>query len=198
MTVVVLASSSETRKALLEAAGINAVQTAPRVDETAIKTALQAAAAAAPAAALALAEAKALDVGRRQGQALVIGADQMLDCEGRWFDKPSDRESAYRQLQYLRGRTHRLSTAVVVTVGGAVLWHHLAEATLTMRPFNDATLECYLDQAGSAALSSVGAYQLERLGAQLFSKVAGDHFAILGLPLLPLLEFLRSHGVGLP
>ncbi len=195
MRTVVLASGSATRKALLAAAGVDLIQVSPQVDEAPIKVALRTQGADAPAAALALAEAKALEVGHNHGQALVIGADQMLDCEGRWFDKPRDRAAAQHQLQMLRGRRHRLSTAVVVATAGTVLWHHLDLATLTMRPFSDAFLGRYLDQAGTAVQSSVGAYQLEGLGAQLFSEVTGDHFAILGLPLLPLLDFLRRHGV---
>ncbi|HIJ63515.1 MAG TPA: septum formation protein Maf, partial [Rhodospirillaceae bacterium] len=120
---------------------------------------------------------------------------QTLDCEGRHFDKPNDHSAAKKQLLALRGRRHRLVTAVAAaTAGDGVVWSHCEEAGLTMRPFSDAFAERYLAQAGDAVLSSVGAYQLEGLGAQLFSRVEGDFFAILGLPLLPLLDFLRHRG----
>jgi septum formation protein len=195
MTAVILASGSQTRFTLLSAAGLTIIPVPPGVDEDAIKQSLKAEGADVGRTAEALAEVKALRVSARHNGALVIGADQMLDCEGEWFDKPSDRAQAREQLLSLRGRTHRLVTAVAVLLDGECIWHHVETAEMTMRPFSEAFLDHYLERAGDAVLSSVGAYQLEGLGAQLFSKIEGDHFTILGLPLLPLLDFLRGRGV---
>ncbi|HLN25355.1 MAG TPA: Maf family protein [Patescibacteria group bacterium] len=195
MTAVILASGSQTRFALLSAAGLTVIPVPPGVDEDAVKLSLKAEGADAGRTAEALAEIKALRVSNRHAGALVIGADQMLECQGQWFDKPRDRVQARAQLLSLRGQTHRLITAAAVLLDGQRIWHHIETASLTMRPFSEAFLDQYLDRAGDAVLSSVGAYQLEGLGAQLFSQVKGDHFTILGLPLLPLLDFLREHGV---
>jgi septum formation protein len=156
---------------------------------------LRAAGAEVGSVAQALAQAKALAVGKTRPDALVIGADQMLVCGENWYDKPGDLGAARRQLKSLSGKTHQLLTAVVVVQGDRVLWQHLAQAALTMRSFGQEFLETYLQQAGPAILSSVGAYQLEGLGAQLFERIEGDHFTILGLPLLPLLGYLRNAGV---
>ena len=195
MTAVILASGSQTRFAVLSAAGLTVIPVPPGVDEDAVKLSLKAEGADAGRTAEALAEIKALRVSHRHAGALVIGADQMLDCQGQWFDKPRDRAQAREQLLTLRGQTHRLVTAAAVLRDGQRLWHHVETAEMTMRPFSEAFLDRYLDRAGETVLSSVGAYQLEGLGAQLFSKIDGDHFTILGLPLLPLLDFLREHGV---
>ena len=143
----------------------------------------------------ALAELKAQRVTRRHPGALVIGADQMLECEGTWFDKPADRAAARAQLEALSGRVHRLVTCAVVVLDGERLWHRTESATMTMRRLSPEFLDRYLDTAGNEVLSSVGAYQLEGLGAQLFARVEGDFFTVLGLPLLPLLDFLRVRGV---
>lgn len=194
MTGLVLASGSATRKALLDAAGVSVTAVRPLVDEGAVKKALRDAGVGAADAAVSLAESKALRVAADYPQALVIGSDQMLDCEGRWFDKPDSPAAARNQLLALRGRSHRLCTGVAVAAEGRIVWRHVEEATLTVRPFSDAFLDRYLEQAGSAVLGSVGAYQLEGLGAQLFERVSGDHFTILGLPLLPLLDCLRRLG----
>ncbi len=195
MKTVILASTSRTRISLLMAAGVPIEAFPPGVDEEAVKQALRGEGASPEAAAEALAELKATRLSRRWPEALVLGADQMLECENRWFDKPADPEAARRQLLDLRGRRHRLVSSVVLMQNGVRLWHHTAGATLTMRPFSEAFLETYLEKAGPAILTSVGAYQLEGLGSQLFSSIDGDHFTILGLPLLPLLDILRHHGV---
>ncbi len=192
---VVLASGSRTRAEMLERAGVRVTLAPAAVDEEEIKLAARAEGAPVEDVAEALAELKAQRVTRRHPGALVIGADQMLECEGRWFDKPTDRAAARAQLQELRGRTHRLVSCAVVVRDGERLWHHVDRARLTMRPFSDAFLDSYLDGAGDDVLHSVGAYHLEGLGAQLFHRVDGDFFTILGLPLLPLLGFLRVHGV---
>ncbi|MCG5241923.1 Maf family protein [Azospirillum doebereinerae] len=193
---LVLASGSRTRAAMLERAGLTAILDKPLVDEEEVKLAGRAEGVPADAVAEALAELKAQRVTRRHPGALVIGADQMLDCEGIWFDKPADRAGARDQLLSLRGKTHQLVSCAVVLRDGQRLWHKVDRAKLTMRWFSEAFLDDYLDRAGEEVLHSVGAYQLEGLGAQLFQKVEGDFFTILGLPLLPLLGFLRVHGVG--
>lgn len=191
---MILASASETRLKLLLAAGVPCAAEPARVDEEPLKRALAAEGAGPDRAALALAELKAVRVSRRHPGALVLGADQMLDCEGAWFAKPADMAAAKAQLLALRGRTHRLTSAVVAAQDGARLWHHVEAARLAMRPFSDSFLERYLAEAGTTVLASVGAYQIEGLGAQLFVRVEGDHSTILGLPLLPVLDFLRGRG----
>ncbi len=192
---VVLASASRTRLELLLCAGVSARAEPARVDEQEVRASLRAEKANVEDAAETLAELKARKVSRHASGALVIGADQILDCDGAWFDKPPDRARAAADLRALSGKRHSLATAVCVVRDGARLWHHRESARLTMRPLGDAFIEAYLDAVGVDALASVGAYQLEGLGAQLFSRVEGDYFTILGLPLLPLLEFLRNHGV---
>nr|WP_211111812.1 nucleoside triphosphate pyrophosphatase [Azospirillum aestuarii] len=190
-----MASGSRTRAEMLERAGVRVTLAPAAVDEEEIKLAARAEGAPVEDVAEALAELKAQRVTRKHPGSLVIGADQMLECEGRWFDKPADRAAARAQLQDLRGRTHRLVSCAVVFRDGERLWHHVDRARLTMRPFSDAFLDSYLNAAGNDVLGSVGAYHLEGLGAQLFHRVDGDFFTILGLPLLPLLGFLRVHGV---
>ena len=142
-----------------------------------------------------LAELKAAKVSARQGTALVLGADQVLDCEGRWFDKPTDRATAAAHLRALSGKRHTLATSVCLVRNGTRVWHHNEAAHLTMRPLSDDFVASYLDTAGDDVLSAVGAYRLEGTGAQLFARVEGDFFTILGLPLLPVLDVLRTHGV---
>ena len=144
--------------------------------------------------AFALAEAKARRVAAHHPHGLIIGADQILVCDGAWFDKPASLADARHQLQKLRGRTHRLVTAACVVEGQACTWRGIASAWLTMREFSDAFLDLYLEAEGTSVLGSVGAYRLEGRGVQLFTRVEGDHFAILGLPLLELLSFLRERG----
>ncbi|CBS88200.1 Putative septum formation inhibitor protein (Maf-like) [Azospirillum lipoferum 4B] len=194
--VLVLASGSRTRAAMLEQAGVSAILDKPLVDEDEVKAAGRAEGVPADAVAEALAELKAQRITRRHPGALVVGADQMLECEGRWFDKPADRAAARAQLLDLRGKTHRLVSCAVVVRDGERMWHKVDSARLTMRNFSESFLDDYLDRVGDEVLHSVGAYQLEGLGAQLFQRVEGDFFTILGLPLLPLLGFLRVHGVG--
>lgn len=193
---LVLASGSRTRAAMLEQAGVSAVLDRPLVDEDEVKAAGRAEGVSADIVAEALAELKAQRITRRHPGALVVGADQMLECDGRWFDKPADRAAARAQLLDLRGKTHRLVSCAVVVRDGERMWHRIDSARLTMRNFSEAFLDDYLDRVGDEVLHSVGAYQLEGLGAQLFHRVEGDFFTILGLPLLPLLGFLRVHGVG--
>jgi septum formation protein len=192
---LVLASGSATRRAMLAAAGLDAESVTPGVDEAEVKAAARADRLAAEETALLLAELKAARVTRHRPDALVIGADQLLVCGEDWFDKPPDLAAARAQLAALRGRSHRLVTAVVVSRGGNRLWHHLATPILAMRGFSDAFLDAYLALEGERVLGSVGAYRLEGPGVHLFERIEGDHFSILGLPLLPLLGFLRQHGV---
>jgi septum formation protein len=186
---LILASGSAIRAAMLHAA----VQS--RVDEDEIKLSLKSEGVSIREAAQALAELKAHRVSQNEPADFVIAADSMLACEGRWYDKPEDRMQARDHLLSLRGKTHELVSAVVVARGGSVIWRHTDAAKLTMREFSDGFLDAYLAQAGDAVLSSVGCYQLEGLGVQLFSKIQGDHFTILGLPLLPLLDILRENKV---
>lgn len=194
-TMLILASGSAIRADLLHGAGLDfVIETAP-LDEAEIRIALQAEGATAGDTAVALAEAKALRVSRKRPGALVIGCDQMLDCNGVWFEKPGDRAHARAHLQALRGRVHTLSSGIVVARDGQRIWHELSTARLTMRALSEAFIEAYLDAVGDSVLHSVGAYQLEGFGAQLFSRIDGDYFTILGLPLLPLLDFLRQQGV---
>ncbi|HET6233800.1 MAG TPA: nucleoside triphosphate pyrophosphatase [Acetobacteraceae bacterium] len=192
---VILASASFSRRTLLEAVGLRFEAVPAHVDEAEVKRAAQAESMSAADTALALAELKASRVSGRNPQALVIGADQILVCDGVWFDKPADRVAARVQLGELRGRSHTLATGVVCYYGSVRVWHHLAEPRLTMRRFSDAFLDAYLAAEGEAVTLTVGAYRLEGLGVHLFERVDGDHAAVLGLPLLPLLEFLRQHGV---
>lgn len=192
---VVLASASSTRAQMLSRAGIGCTIDPAHVDEDEIKRGMRASGATSAELAETLAELKSRKISPRHGGALVIGADQVLNCQGRWFDKPVDRAQARAQLLELRGKMHELISCVCVTRDGQRLWHHVGRARLTMRPFTEDFLEDYLDRAGDAVLHSVGAYQLEGVGAQLFSRIDGDYFTILGLPLLPLLDFLRNHGV---
>jgi len=196
--MIVLASASATRRQMLERAGVAfVVDTAP-VDEAAVKQAMAIETGNPARVAETLAELKATRVAARHPGRLVIGADQMLDCDGVWFDKPADAAAARQQLATLRGKTHRLSSAVAAVRDGRCVWRHAEAATLTMRHFSDAFLDQYLARAGDAVLGSVGAYQLEGLGSQLFLTVEGDHFTVLGLPLLPLLDFLRENGELIP
>ncbi len=191
---LVLASGSATRARLLADAGLPILVDPAAVDEEEIRASFQAEGRDAAACAAALAEAKATRVSGRHPGALVLGADQILDCGGRWLEKPRDLNAARAQLTQLRGKRHVLVTAAAVVRNGAIVWHVIDRAQLVMRAFSDAFLEDYVAAARDELLDSVGAYRLEGLGAQLFERVEGDFFTILGLPLLPLLDFLRGHG----
>lgn len=191
---VILASKSAARTAVLKGAGVAFETAVSGVDEDAVKTALLAEGQGPRAIAEALAELKALKISQSR-PGLVIGADQTLELDGQLYDKAETVEEARARLKLLRGKAHQLHAAVVVAKDGAPIWRDLVTCTLTMRDFSDAFLEDYLVREGEAALGSVGCYRLESLGAQLFSRIEGDYFAILGLPLLGLLDLLRNHGL---
>lgn len=185
---LVLASGSSARFAVMAAAGLVFDVVRPAVDEDVIKAAMRAEGDRADDAALALADAKAASVA--DGAAVVVGADQILVCQGEWFDKPADLDDARAQLMRLRGRQHHLVTAVTCWRGGQRVWRHAARPALAMRAFSAAFLDAYLAAEGEAVLGSVGAYRLEGLGVQLFESVEGEHAAVLGLPMIALLGFL--------
>lgn len=185
---LVLASQSKVRRALLEAAGIPVEARPAHLDERAIE---QQVTGGPSDVALALAREKARTVAAMSDRGIVVGCDQTLALGSRRFSKPADRAAARAQLLALRGKTHELHSAVAMCRNGAVTFSHADVARLTMRAFSEAFLDRYLDAAAPAVTASVGAYQLERTGVHLFEKIEGDHFTILGLPLLPLLEHLR-------
>lgn len=188
---LILASASETRAAMLRDAGLQFDIIPGRVDEAAIKAAMLAESAHPRDIADALAEAKARRTGMKHPDALVLGADQVLICQGRLFDKPETLEAARAQLSALRGQEHQLLSAAVIFHESRPIWRHIGTARLRMRSFSDAFLDDYLAAEGRNLFATVGAYQLEKRGAQLFSAVEGDYFSILGLPLLEILDFLR-------
>lgn len=192
---LILASASAARRAVLAAAGLRFESHAAAIDEAAVKTAARADGLSATNTALLLADLKAQRIAARDPDALVIGCDQLLVCGDAWFDKPADRAEARDHLIRLRGRPHTLITAVLCHRNGQRLWHHVAKPSLTMRPFTDTFLDAYLDAEADHLTSTVGAYRLEGPGIHLFDRVEGEHAAILGLPLLPLLGFLRQHGI---
>ncbi len=189
--MLILASQSETRAALLRATGIPFEPRPARIDEAAIKAAARTDGATAADTALHLATFKAARI--REPDALILAADQLLTCNDTWFDKPATTAEARAHLAFLRNRTHTLETAIVLHQNGREIWRHLARPRLTMRPFSDAFLDAYLALEGDVLLTTVGAYRLEGPGLQLFSRIEGDHTAILGLPMLPLLAILRDH-----
>ena len=193
--MIILASQSASRRAMLEAAGVAFTAEAAGVDEESVKGALIAEGTDGRRLADALAEMKAVKVSRRHPTALVLGCDSTVAAEdGTLIDKAGTREESRTQLQGLRGTTHKLTSAAVVALGGEPIWRHVDTAKLTMRPFSDAFLDSYLNAEWPAIGGCVGGYRLEGLGAQLFSRIDGDHFTILGLPLLPLLDWLRVRG----
>jgi septum formation protein len=191
---LVLASKSSVRRALLEAAGIPLKIEPAAIDERAIESS-KAASASAGNVALLLAREKALEVAGRKSKSTVLGADQTLALGARRFSKPANALAAREQLKALAGKTHELHAAVAVAQGGEIVFETVATARLTVRPLSESFLDAYLAAAGERVSSSVGAYQLEGLGVHLFERVEGDHFTILGLPLLPLLAYFRSAGL---
>ncbi len=192
---LVLASASSIRAELLAAAGVDFRIEPAELDEGLLKQVCRAEGRDAAGCALALAEAKARQVATRRGRAVVIGVDQLLVCGEVWFDKPADLGQARTQLRALRGHTHELVTAVCAVQDGSRLWHAVSSPRLSMRHFTDPFLDHYVYAEGAHVLGSVGAYRLEGRGVQLFEHIEGDYFAILGLPLLEVLGFLRTKGM---
>lgn len=192
---LVLASSSVVRRRLLEQAGIPFRVRPAGIDEAGVIAALQAENAPPRHVADLLAELKAVQISRAEAPAFTLGADQVLALEGELFQKPPDLKGARAHLEALRGKTHELITAAVLAREGAPIWRHVTISKLTMRPFSDEFLEAYLQRNSEHILSSVGAYLLEEEGVQLFSRIDGDYFSVLGLPMLPLLDILRCHRV---
>jgi septum formation protein len=191
---IILASASPARARLLDAAGVPFTIEPAAIDEMRIKTAARQAGQPAMACAQALAMEKACYVSDCYPDALIIGADQILVAGDEWYDKPKDLPEARAQLLSLRGRTHLLATAAAVLLAGKRLWHETSAPEMTMRSFSEAFLDRYIAAEGDVLLGSVGAYRLEGLGVQLFERMIGDQFAVLGLPLLELLDFLRNRG----
>jgi septum formation protein len=192
--MLVLASMSATRRAMLSAAGVTFEVVAPRVDEQAAKESFRARGLGARDLADALAQLKATRVSASRPGDIVLGCDQTLECDdGTMLDKPGD--DVARQLRMLSGRTHRLFSAVVAVENGQSIWRHVDKATLTMRVLSDKFIEDYAALEGNAVAGCVGSYRVEGLGAQLFAKIDGSHFTILGMPLLPLLDWLRIRGL---
>ncbi|MFA9230696.1 MAG: Maf family nucleotide pyrophosphatase [Microgenomates group bacterium] len=194
MKLLILASASHIRQRLLGDAGLAVTSIAARIDEQTIKASLEAEHAKPRDIADALAEMKARKVSEKHPDALVIGCDQVLDFQGTLFSKPQDTADLRAQLTSLRGKTHKLLSAVVLYENGKPVWRDMGEAQLTMRAFSDAYLDAYIDRHATTLLDSVGGYKLEEEGVRLFSKIEGDYFTILGLPLLPLLNYLNLRG----
>lgn len=190
---LVLASGSRTRAQMLANAGLSFKIAAAAIDETAVKLSMQQEGARVEDVAEALAELKARRVSQQYPGAYVIGSDQMLAMKNRWFDKPEDLDQVRTHLETLSGQPHELIASVVVVKDGQRLWHHTDHARLRVRKLSRQFIENYCLEVGQDVLSSVGAYQLEGKGSQIFSKIEGDYFTILGMPLLPLLDFLRIH-----
>ena len=191
---IILASQSASRRAMLDAAAVRYAVQPAHVDEAAMKVALLAENQTPRAIADALAELKAIKIARQNPESLVIGSDSVVSVDGRLFDKPEDRKDAIQHLQNFSGREMRLTSAVVVAEGGVPVWRHVEEARLLVRPLSDAFIETYLDTEWPAIAGCVGCFRIEGPGVQLFSSVRGDHFTILGMPLLPLLGYLRLRG----
>jgi septum formation protein len=190
---LILASKSKSRASVLRAAGLSFEQIGSGVDEDALKEALRAEGATVAKQADLLAETKAMKVSISH-LGVVLGCDQMLDLDGQGLDKVATRAEAADVLRRLRGKTHVLQSGIVACVEGAPVWRHLSQPKLRVRNFSDEFLETYLDQIGDAAFECVGCYQIEGLGAQLFDRIDGDYFSILGMPLLPLMQWLRDRG----
>ena len=191
---LILASGSPFRRALLENAGVSVEAMPADLDERALEAPLKDSGASPEDVALVLAEAKAAAVSETHPGRLVLGCDQTLSLGDEIFHKPADMEGARRHLLALSGRTHHLNSAAVLTRDGKVLWRRVGVASLTMRKLDPAFIGRYLARVGSKALQSVGAYQVEGEGIQLFDRIEGDHFTIVGLPLLAVLAELRNLG----
>jgi septum formation protein len=192
---IILASASRSRASLLANAGVKFLIKPADIDESLVKSEGQRIRASVDTVAALLARQKSRKISETHPNALVIGADQMLDCDGRWLDKPDSLAAAGDTLRLLRGRSHELVTSVSVVHAGTEIWTLTDRAKLLMRDFSDNFLHTYLSCVGDNVTLSVGAYQLEGIGAQLFERIDGDYFTILGLPLLPLLKFLRERHV---
>jgi septum formation protein len=188
---LILASTSATRRLLLENAGVKVETQSPGVDERSVETTFL----APPDVARRLAAEKTVAVSRIRPERLVLGADQTLACEGRLFHKPADRTAAHEQIAALAGRTHILHSAFALAQNGVVVHEAVEDARMTMRPLSSGAIEAYLDYVAETALQSVGAYQVEGVGIHLFDRIEGDHSTILGLPLIPLLAALLTRGL---
>ena len=191
---LILASGSSTRAALLRGAGIAHEVVIPRVDEDGLTAALRAKGTSPRDVADALAEMKAVRVSARHPETIVLGGDQVLSCDGRLYAKPATPEEAREHLDSLAGRTHVLHSAAVLAEGGEPVWRHVGEARLTMGSLSPGWLDDYVARNWDSIRHSVGGYRIEEEGVRLFTRIEGDHFTILGLPLLPLLSFLTARG----
>jgi septum formation protein len=193
--MILLASSSEIRLQMLRAAGVPVTVRPARIDEEAIRAALEAEGASPRDLADTLAEMKARKIAEKEPAADVLGCDQVLELKGQVFGKPASPEDARAQLVALRGKTHRLLSAAVLFQKGRPVWRHVSEARLTMRDLSDSYLDDYLARNWDSIRHAVGCYKLEEESVRLFSAIEGDHFTILGLPLIPLLSYLGQKGI---
>lgn len=193
--IIILASGSKTRAKLLQDAGVQIETIAPNIDEDSVKKAMLAEKALPDQIAGTLAEMKASKISNKYPNRLVLGSDQILVCEGKLFDKPKDIDDARDQLKILRGKSHQLITLVVAFEQTREVWRNMSRSNLVMRDFSDMFLDSYIDKQGQGLTDTVGAYKLETSGSQLFTRVDGDYFSILGVPLLEVLGFLRTRGI---